>query len=148
MDIREINFDDREICTEFFKNMGGETRAFFNRNNGNFNSLMRFFDGKDKNSVRWIAVENNSVKGYFFVWDTDTKIPWMGIALSEDMKGKHFGEVLINHIKSWCEQNDKGGVLLTTHVANTRAQALYERCGFEKMGMHQNGEVLYLLRFR
>lgn len=41
----------------------------------------------------------------------------------------------------------KGGILLTTHVSNLRGQGLYERSGYERMGMHSSGEILYLLRF-
>ena len=42
----------------------------------------------------------------------------------------------------------KGGLLLTTHTANLRAQCLYESCGFVCRGLCKNGtELFYLLRF-
>ena len=45
-------------------------------------------------------------------------------------------------------ENGKGGIQLTTHVANVRAQALYEKKGFVCMGLAKNGaEMSYLLRF-
>jgi len=39
------------------------------------------------------------------------------------------------------------GLLLTTHLANIRAQALYARMGFERIGTSNSGEALYLRRF-
>jgi len=59
-----------------------------------------------------------------------------------------FGEKLIQTAEAWCRENGKGGILLTTHMANIRAQVLYERCGFERLGVHsESNELLYLLRF-
>ena len=43
----------------------------------------------------------------------------------------------------------KGGIQLTTHVANLRAQALYEKMGFTLIGPTKNGtEFFYLYRYR
>lgn len=110
---------------------------------------MRYFNGTDTQGMRrWIAVEGDDMVGYVFLWDTDTMIPWLGIAVAERWRGKHFGETLIGTAEAWCRKQGKRGILLTTHMANVRAQALYTRCGFEQLGVHgQSNELLFLKRF-
>ena len=148
-EIRLFQPGDRPMVEAFFDQMAPDSRSFFNRNNGNRNGAMRFFEGKDgPNVLRWAAVQDGEMIGYVFLWDTDTMIPWLGIAVSESMRGRHFGEILIKTCEDWCRDHGKGGILLTTHMANVRAQTLYERCGFEKIGIHlHDNELLYLKRF-
>ena len=144
--LREFHPRDKEKVAAFFDQMGGETRAFFNRNDGNRKTAMRFFDGEVPNAVYFLAEMNNEMAGYVYLWDVHTSVPWLGVAVSENMKGKHFGRTLVRHAVEYCASHGKGGILLTTHVANLRGQGLYERMGFECLGTHANGELLYLLR--
>lgn len=148
--IRPFQMDDRERVEEFFDQMSGESRGFFNRNDGNRKDTMRFFTGQDSNVIRWMAEETDGAQsrmiGYVFLWDTHRQIPWLGIAVREDWKGRHLGRTLLSHAESFARENGYGGILLTTAFANMRGQALYEHCGYEKLGVHQNGEFLYLLR--
>lgn len=148
--IRLIQPGDRDMMVQFFDQMGPEARVLFNRNNGNRNWAMQYFEGTDKLAMRrWVADDNGRMAGYVFLWDVDTMIPWLGIAVAEYMRGQHFGEKLIRTAEQWCREQGKGGIMLTTHMANVRAQALYERCGFERLGVHSaSNELLYLLRFK
>ena len=148
-EIRLMEMGDRERVERFFDQMAPDSRSFFNRNNGNRNWAMRFFDGTDTQAMRrWIAVEDGEMVGYVFLWDIDTMIPWLGIAVAERLRGRHFGEKLIAEADTWCRGEGKGGILLTTHMANVRAQTLYEKCGFERLGVHgASNELLYLKRF-
>ena len=51
--------------------------------------------------------------------------------------------------KDMAKDEGKGGIQLTTHVANLRAQTLYESAGFVCKGVCKNGtELFYLLNFR
>ena len=145
--IRQFNNDDRSLVEDFFCNMGGESRALFNRNSGNLNGALCFFEGKDKNVIRWMMLDNDKMIGYLFLWDLDKSIPWLGIAIADGYKGKNLGRKLMKKAEDYAVSMNKGGILLTTHVANLRGQGLYERMGYENMGMHKSGEVLYLLRF-
>ena len=149
VEIRLIQMDDKERLIYFFAQMAPDSRSFFNRHNGNLNWAMRFFEGTDRQDMcRWIASDGDEMVGYVFLWDIDTMIPWLGIAVAERMRGKHFGQALIETAVSWCREQHKGGILLTTHMANVRAQTLYERCGFERLGVHSaSNELLYLKRF-
>ncbi len=145
--IRQFKTSDRHLVEAFFDQMGGETRAFFDRAGGNRNGALGFFEGKDRNTLRWLALEGDRVVGYLFLWDVDKGVPWLGICVAEDYKGKRLGRRLMQTAREYAEDAGKGGILLTTHVSNLRGQGLYGRCGYERLGMHTDGEVLYLLRF-
>lgn len=147
--IRLIRPEDRELVNAFFDQMAPDSRALFNRNDGNRRWAMRYFDGTDTQAMRrWVALDDDGMVGYVFLWDVDTMIPWLGIAVAERLRGQHFGRRLIAQAEAWCREQGKGGILLTTHMANVRAQALYTRCGFEQLGVHgQSNELLFLKRF-
>lgn len=149
LEIRPMAMDDRDRVERFFAGLGASARAFFNRDGGNLQGARKFFDGTDAQDVRrWVAVENGEMVGYVFLWDVKTGIPWLGIATADCMRGRGLGGKLMNCAEAWCRAQNKAGILLTTHTANIHAQALYERCGFERLGFHfASGELLYLKRF-
>ena len=145
-EIRPFHPDDLERVQAFFAQMGGESRAFFNRGSWNEKKALRFFSESD-DIQRFMAVDGDRMVGYLFLWDWDKSVPWLGIAVAEDWKGRHLGRKLMRHARDHAILHGKGCILLTTHIANLRGQGLYERCGYQRLGMHESGEVLYLLRF-
>lgn len=149
--IREFDrTTDFERVKQFFSQMGGESRAFFNRGGGNENNALRFFeiDKCDPNTVYFMALDGDRMAGYLFLWDMDKSIIWLGIAVAEDWKGRHLGRDLMAYAEDYAKAHGKGGILLTTHTANLRGQGLYEHAGYERLGMHISGEFLYLKSFR
>lgn len=84
--------------------------------------------------------------GYVFLWDIDTTLPWLGIALHDDYKGRWLGKKLIAHAHDWAQSNGKGGVILITAEDNLRGQKLYEGMGYQYYGIHPSGERLYIKR--
>ena len=149
--IRPMLPEDRPLVEVFFLQMGEESASFFNRNRGNEKRTLAFLDGEKPTHLFWLAedvTENGrEMAGFVFLWDIHKSVPWLGIAVAEHWKGKHLGRRLIGAARAWCEANGRGGILLTTAQTNFRGQGLYERCGFEKLGVHHSGEFLYLLRF-
>jgi ribosomal protein S18 acetylase RimI-like enzyme len=146
--IRPFLADDRDRVTRFFDQMGGETRALFNRADGNRKTAMEFFTNPSPTVLRYLALEGDRMVGYVFLWDMDRGVPWLGVAVSEDWKGRRLGTKLLEHAHAVARERGKGGVLLTTAYGNLRGQGLYERMGYERLGMHTSGELLYILRFR
>jgi ribosomal protein S18 acetylase RimI-like enzyme len=144
------NLDLRRV-KDFFAQMGGESRGFFNRGGGNEKGTLGFFEPGSEERYRnmsyFMALDGERMAGYVFLWDLDKSIPWLGISVAEDWKGRHLGRDLMAHAENHARKNGKGGILLTTHAANVRGQSLYERCGYERMGTHTSGEFLYLRRF-
>ena len=148
MNIRLLTKDDIPTLNEFFSAMGGESRAFFNRHDGNRKMVLDYLDNQPKEMIYWIAEIDNVMAGMLFLWDLDTSIPWLGIAVREEMRGKHIGRELIAYAQDYARENGMGGIQLTTHVANLRGQTLYEAMGFRKLGFYgSTGEFYYLYRF-
>ncbi|MBQ6811170.1 MAG: GNAT family N-acetyltransferase [Firmicutes bacterium] len=147
--IRPMLESDEAMINEFFDSMSGESRAFFNRGNSNRFSALKFCKEQNSDCRYFIAELNGKMAGYVFLWDMNTSIPWLGIAVREELKGKHIGRALIAYAQDYAKQNSKGGIQLTTHLANLRGQVLYETMGFERIGIHNlNSELYYLFRFK
>ena len=152
VEIRPMLPEDHGLMEAFFAQMGEESTSFFNRERGNELRTYDWFDGKMPDHLFWIAVakdENGAdeAAGFVFLWDKDSRVPWLGIAVAEHWKGRHLGRRLIGAVKEDCLARGCGGILLTTAQHNFRGQGLYEHCGFERLGIHHSGEFLYLLRF-
>ena len=152
--MRNFTIKDRELVVEFFQQMGGESRGFFNRADGNKNDALSYFDknGDEPNAIRFLSSirdENGKeiMTGYVFAWDMNTGVPTLGIAVREEYKGRGLGRLLIKHLTDYLKEHNYGGVMLTTSFANVRGQSLYTRMGFEHIGTHVSGEMLYILKF-
>ena len=149
LSIRVIDKNDRALVEAFFAQMGEESASFFNVNRGNEKTALAYIEGKLPYHLYFMAIDEaeNKPAGIAFIWDKNTSVPWFGIAIAEEYKGRRLGGRLIETVRAYCEAQGMGGILLTTAKDNLRGQRLYERCGFERFGMHENGELLYLLRF-
>lgn len=145
--IRPFAQDDKAMVNAFFDQMGGETRAFFNGNDINRTFANHFFAEGRANTEYFAAVKDGVMVGYTFLWDTDKAVPWLGIAVHDQFKGQHLGRDLLQYLFDRVQAMGGNGLLLTTHLANIRAQALYSRMGFKRIGTSNSGEALYLRRF-
>ena len=147
--LREASANDEALVNDFFDRMGGETRALFNRGDYNRNGLLKFCRKGDSTRKYWLLVDGNEMLGYVFFLDWNLKIPTLGVAVRDDLRGKRLGRALCEAAIEEAKVCGKGGILLTTHTANVRAQTLYESLGFRCLGIARNcTELLYLLNFR
>ena len=146
---RPVTADDEAMIGEFFDAMGGESRALFNRRDYNRNGVLKYCRRGDPTRRYFIAELDGQMAGYVFFLSFDTSIPELGLALRDDLQGQHLGRELVAFALDEAKRCGKGGLLLTTHVANLRGQALYEAMGFVCMGQCKNGtELFYLYRYR
>ena len=153
-EIRGFSAGDKNLVAEFFDQMGGESRGFFNRGDGNRRNAMEFFNknGDEPGSVRFLSSikgENGAeiMTGYVFAWDMNTFVPTLGVAVREEYKGKGLGKLLMRRLIGYLKSSGYGGVMLTTSFANVRGQSLYTNMGFQHIGTHTSGEMLYILTF-
>ncbi len=147
--IRLITPEDRERIYNFFRQLGEEGGTFFNRKGNNEKGVNAFLDGEKPDRIYWAAVadtpDGEEIAGLVFLWRKNTKVPWLGIGVTEKWKGRHLGRRLMNTAKEWAESAGAGGIMLTTAPENVRGQGLYERMGYERVGTYHDGEFLYLL---
>lgn len=149
---RKIEPEDYDKLMAFFDQMSGDTRAMFNRLDINTIRAIKYLKGEGEDEIHFGAFLNvggeEIIVGYVFLWDLNTTIPWLGIAVHEKYKGYHLGRELLRLLDDYCLKNGYGGLMLTTVPANIRAHSLYSRMGYEYMGMHPCGEFLYIKRFK
>ena len=148
LSFREVREGDEQIINQFFEAMGGESRALFNRRGYNQRGVLKYCARPDKTRRYWIAEAEGEMVGYVFFLDFNTSVPELGLAVRDDLRGLHIGRELVAFAQSYAKESCKGGIVLTTHVANVRGQALYEHMGFQCMGLCKNGtELFYLFRY-
>ena len=152
--IREMAGGDREIAERFFAGLGEESVWMFNSSGANTRRALAYIDGDRETSKFWLAEEKGEngdaeMAGYVFIWNTDKAVVKFGIAVADRWKGRRLGSRLIRHAIDYCRDNGYGGILLSTRFENERAQRLYEKYGFERIGLLDDGKIeyLYILRF-
>ena len=139
---------DETRMESFYRGLGEESTAFFNVNRGNERRTMDFFGPAPRPNHRYYVAETGGViAGHLFIWDTDTCVPWLGIAVRDDFQGQGVGSFMLRSLFKLLKTEGFGGLLLRTAAANLPARKLYEKHGFDRIGTHPSGEVLYLKRF-
>ena len=147
--VREVIPSDTDLIKDFFAAMGAESRALFNRRGFNERGILKYLSRPDATRKYFLALIDGKMAGYFFFLDFETSIPEMGIAVRDDLHGMGLGTHLVALAKKTAINEKKGGLQLTTHVANLRAQTLYESAGFVNRGRCKNGsELFYLWSYR
>lgn len=144
---RPLRLSDRDEIQKFYADMGEESAAFFNVNRGNERRTMEFFENGKPDHRFFVAADGERIAGLAFVWDVDRALPWLGIAVRDDHQGRGVGTFLLNALFDLLRQHGYGGLILRTAKSNVGAQRLYEKTGFERVGTHPSGELLYIKRF-
>ena len=141
---------DKARVNYFFDHLDPEGRAFFNHGDGNRRATLRYFDDPEKdseNTLRLMALdEEGNMVGYAFGASINTGVPGIGLGVIGGFKGKGLGRMLIDAVWSRMKERGAAGMWLCTHQANLRGQMLYYSYGFEHMGNHTSGEMLFLYR--
>ena len=126
--IRLLTAEDRDRVSAFFSKLGDEGTYFFNRDRSNEKNTIDFCDGKLPNHIFWAAVNETDgeeeIVGIVFLWDRFSMVPWLGIGINAEWKGRHLGRRLIAAAREYCEDIGAGGILLTTDQKNVRGQGL------------------------
>ena len=146
--MREIQTGDEELINDFFDNLDPVSTALFNRRNYNRRGVLRFCAKPDPHRRYWMAELDGKMAGYVFFLDFHTSIPELGLAVRSELQGNGLGRYLVTFAQNVAKESSKGGIQLTTHVANLRGQSLYDSMGFVCMGSCKSGtELFYLYRF-
>lgn len=144
--IRRIVEQDKERVKEFFSSLGSESVLFFNANRKNERQMNKYFSNKAQNFIPFMAEFNGKMAGLMFLYRLNRSIPWLGVCVADEFQGKGIGKKLMAYAEKYALENNKGGILLTTHIANTKAQSLYIKAGYEQLGISEH-EIVYLLSF-
>lgn len=96
----------------------------------------------NKESVVFIAFYENKPIGFVQLYPSFSSVSmkrtWVlnDLYVSESVRGKGFGEKLIEKAITFAKDTGAKGILLETNIENVTAQRLYERIGFTKETNH------------
>lgn len=145
---KELNACDEGLVNLFFDSMGGESRAMFNRRDYNRRRALKYCRKPDHTRKYFGVYQDSELIGLVFFLDFNTAVPELGLAISDKLTGRGLGYEIAGFAIEKAREYGAGGIFLTTHVANVRAQALYEKLGFKLIGPCKDGtEFAYLLKF-
>ena len=139
--------EDKEEAEAFFADMGEKSASFFNVARGNERRTMEFFENGKADHRFFGLFEDGRLLAYAFIWDLDRTVVWFGIAVRDGYQGRGIGGKLTDLVLEQCRKAGYAAVLLRTRKDNAGARKLYENHGFEELGTHPSGEILYMRRF-
>ncbi len=144
---RRFTHKDKSEVESFFADMGDRSASFFNVGHGNERRTMEFFENGKPDHLFYGLFENDRLLAYAFIWDIDRTAVWFGIAVRDGYQGHGLGGRLTELVLAECRKAGRSAVLLRTRSDNVSARSMYEKQGFEEIGTHPSGEILYMRRF-
>jgi RimJ/RimL family protein N-acetyltransferase len=122
----------------------------------------RFFDGLpvEPEALR-VLLESADQDCYWALWigsrlgglfmlrgfDAGYSTPSFGVVIAREFRGAGLGRLALQYAEVWCRLRKTEGLMLTVSEQNSRAIALYERCGFERTGERSpKGNLIYRKR--
>lgn len=138
--------DEAEVKA-FFADMGEKSSSFFNVAHGNERRTMEFFESGKQDHRFFGLFDGDRLLAYAFIWDIDRTVVWFGIAVRDGYQGRGLGGRLTDYMLDECRRSGHAAVLLRTRADNIGARRMYESRGFEELGTHPSGEILYIRRF-
>ena len=144
--IRKVVYKDKDAINYFFDSLSEESNRYFNATGRNRKAMNSYFNRQISDFVPFMAEIENKAAGLLFLYKLNMSVCWLSVCVADEFQGKGIGKLLMKFAKRYAVSNNKGGILLTTHTDNKKAQSLYEKSGYERLGISE-GEYLYLLSF-
>lgn len=76
--------------------------------------------------------------GYLFLWYVPDECHLVNIAVAAEYRGKGLGQSLIDFTFDWAGRRSCSNVLLEVRESNRSAIRLYEKNGFQQVGIRKN----------
>ena len=86
----------------------------------------------------YVLRDNENLLGYIGANNICDEVYITNVAVNENARGKGYGKMLVNHLIKQCELENALFVTLEVRESNKNAIALYEKCGFKKVGERKN----------
>ncbi len=86
----------------------------------------------------YVLRDNDNLLGYIGANNICDEVYITNVAVNENARGKGYGKRLVNHLVKQAEVENSLFVTLEVRKSNENAIALYERCGFKKVGERKN----------
>lgn len=151
--IRLMTEHDAELVVEFYTALSDETWRFYcphPRDRVYLENMVHSLPDRPDLAYFMAISQKDGVGlmvGTVIFWDWTKQVPWFGICSRDGWQGQGLGNRMMAFAVEIAHQHGKGGILLTTHKENLRAQALYKKYGFETIGVDGRDELLMIFRF-
>lgn len=86
----------------------------------------------------YVLRDNEKLLGYIGANNICGEIYITNVAVNSACRGKGYGKILVNHLLKQSELEKALFVTLEVRKSNANAIALYEKCGFKKIGERKN----------
>lgn len=145
--IRTLQSSDGPRLQRFNAGLGDRSRRLFLPHAYDDATIARVIERAETGvDLIYIALAEDAVVGYFFLWDVRDAVPVLGIGITDGYQdqgiGRQFMQILIEDARN----RDRDGIDLTTMQTNDRAFAVYEKCGFRYIedvdNIDGNGNVI------
>ncbi len=123
----------------FNEELSEQTRSQFLPHAYDDKTILQYCERNKKNRDRiYVALLQNSIIGYFFLWDFNKPFPVLGIGIADACQGQGLGKEMMNILIEDAKTAGSKGILLTTVLSNETAFQLYLRMGFQYLGDTDN----------
>lgn len=101
-------------------------------------SLKSTKDSDHGNIIISVDEESREIKAYLIYYCMGDEIELARIATCSDYRGQGYGFGLMNYLQEKAITDEKERILLEVREGNATAIALYEKCGFQSIGIRKN----------
>jgi perosamine synthetase len=136
VEIIKLNKDNLNLLDDFLNN--------------NIPKSFRYFDKRDKsviqNHVITVLVkenDNNKIFGYGHI-DKDNNKFWLGVCLLKEYDGLGIGSMILKYLLEYCNKIGVDEINLTVDIDNTRGLYLYNKFGFKKISIDDDGGRIFM----
>ena len=137
--IRTLSDTDVQALQAFNEELSEQTRSQFLPHGYDDKTILQYCERNKKNTDRiYVALLQNSIIGYFFLWEFKAPFPVLGIGIADAFQGQGLGKAMMNILIEDAKTAGSKGILLTTVLSNEAAYQLYLRMGFQYLGDTDN----------
>lgn len=97
-----------------------------------------FLDSITNGYEGWLLRDGNGVlNGYFLLMPSVDDAHLLNITVHRDLQGRGLGLLLLNKAKMLAKERKLDAILLEVRPSNTRAEKIYARYGFARIGVRK-----------
>jgi len=97
-----------------------------------------FLDSINSGYETWILRDGSgTLNGYFLLMPSVDEAHLLNITVHRDLHGKGIGLLLLNKAKAIAMERKLEAILLEVRPSNTRAEKIYQRYGFTRIGVRK-----------
>ncbi len=137
--VRVLTDEDVPALQSFNEKLSEHTRSQFLPHSYDTKMVLQYCERNRNEMDRiYVAIHQNSIIGYFFLWDFNRSFPVLGIGIADAYQGQGLGKEMMRILVEDAKTAGSKGIILTTVLSNEKAYQLYLKMGFLYLGDTDN----------